>query len=167
MTETYGISHGGQSAEELFRSLTGATRSLRASSGDALLDGYPVEIKRATSATLNQVRAVKYIPLVAYDERSGRWFVMPAHVVVREVSRKSRGQHTENPFESSTLSLNRLQDYQVEAGELRSRVLDAIETSSRYPGLRAEMVRILEESRHLATESVTWVGEVLRQLGLE
>jgi len=42
------------------------------------------------------------------------WYVVPAHVVVAEVSQKRRGQHTENPFESATLSLNILRPWKVE-----------------------------------------------------
>lgn len=61
-----------------------------------MLDGCPIEVKSATSNTLNQVRAVKYIPLVAYHVPTEAWFVVPAPDVVRLVSSKARGQHTEN-----------------------------------------------------------------------
>jgi hypothetical protein len=50
--------------------------------GDALLDDHPIEVKRASANTLNQVRAVKYITLVAYHEPSDTWYVVPAHQVV-------------------------------------------------------------------------------------
>ena len=71
-------------------------------------------MKRATSLTLNQVRAVKYLPLVVHYAPTDEWYVVPAHVVVAEVSQKRRGQHTENPFESATLSLNILRPWKVE-----------------------------------------------------
>lgn len=103
-----GISRGGADAEELFRSLTGATIAERAALGDAIVDGRYVEVKKATSATLNQVRAVKYIPLVALSVPEMTWYVIPANEIVRQCARKRRGQHTENPFESATLSLNNL-----------------------------------------------------------
>ena len=64
--------------------------------GDAELGGAFVEVKKATAATLNQVRAVKYIPLVAYHEPTDTWYVVPAHVIVCLVASKGRGQHTEN-----------------------------------------------------------------------
>lgn len=168
MTETYGISSGGGSAEQRFRDLTGARPPSRSSDGDAVLEGHAVEVKRAASATLNQVRAVKYLPLVVWDDRSGDWYVVPAHVAVAEVSRKRRGQHTENPFESATLSLNRLRKYRVdEAGELRLRRLDAIEASSGYLRLRDEMERVLADSRALADETIARVRRVREDLGIE
>src|SRR5436190_7171588 len=106
-----GISRGGADAEDLFIALTGATRAERAALGDADVDGHEVEVKKAASATLNQVRAVKFIPLVALFLPEGRWFVIPASEIVRQCAKKTRGQHTENPFESATLSLNNLRGY--------------------------------------------------------
>ncbi len=168
MAETYGISGGGRSAEEMFRELTGASKAPTASAGDAILEGCPVEVKKATSNTLNQVRAVKYIPLVAFHEPSGYWYVVPAHVIVAEVSRKRRGQHTENPFESNTLSIGRLVQSRVEdPSELRSRTMNAIEASSHYPGLKHEMRHILDESRRLADDSVERVRRLLTELNIE
>lgn len=58
-------------------------------------------MKRATSVTLNQVRAVKYLPIAVHCARTDEWYIVPAHVVVAAVSQRRRGQHTENPFESS------------------------------------------------------------------
>jgi len=48
MSDQFGISGGGRSAEELFRQMTGAAPSARAAQDDALLDGHPVEVKLAT-----------------------------------------------------------------------------------------------------------------------
>ena len=39
MSERFGISGGGRSAEELFRQITGAAPAERAAEGDALLEG--------------------------------------------------------------------------------------------------------------------------------
>lgn len=167
MDERFGISGGGRSAEDEFRKLTGAVLTERSALGDAVLEGSPVEIKRATSNTLNQVRAVKYIPMAALYVPTDQWFVIPAHVIVLEVSRKRRGQHTENPFESATMSLGRLRHLAVERGELRLRTLQAIEESSRYVGLKEAMTRILLESRELAESSVSTVRRLITELGLE
>src|SRR5665648_452929 len=104
----FGISGGGRKAEEAFRQLTGADKAPRASAGDAVIDGCPIEVKNATANTLNQVRAVKYIPLVAYHQATSTWYVVPAQHVVRLVSGRVRGQHTENPFESATISVKNL-----------------------------------------------------------
>jgi hypothetical protein len=164
---TYGISGGGRSAEEAYILATGALHSPSSALGDAVLEGTSVEIKRASSNTLNQVRAVKYIPLVVYDQTSDDWFVVPAHVVVALVSGKTRGQHTENPFESATLSVQQLGPYKVTGTQdLRSATLEAIAAAEDYAPLRTEMQRVLVASKELAEESHRRVHATLRQLGL-
>jgi hypothetical protein len=167
MSEHFGISRGGRTAEELFREMTGATRAATAAQGDALLDGHPVEVKRATSVTLNQVRAVKYLPIVVHYVPADVWYVVPAHAVVVEVSQKHRGQHTENPFESATLSLRRLGAWKVDdPRSLREATLHAIALSGGYPELRSVMEGVLRESRNLADASLERVRSLLEQLGL-
>ncbi|HEY5342692.1 MAG TPA: hypothetical protein VIJ66_03430 [Solirubrobacteraceae bacterium] len=120
--------------------------------------------------TLNQVRAVKYIVLIAYycpDGISPCWYVVPAHRVVALVARKTRGQHTENPFESATLNIRDLADYRVDdETQLRTQVLAAVHDSARYTDLQAEMARILRESRSLASDSRERVSVVLHRHGL-
>jgi len=155
MADSFGISGSGRPAEDLFIAATGAVEAPSASVGDALLEGHPVEVKWATRNTLNQVRPVKYIALVAYYEPTATWYVIPAHVVVAEASRKGRGQHTENPFESCTLSLARLGRYRLESpADLRSRTLDAIAESGAYVDLQAEMRWVLEQSHRFSVECV-------------
>ena len=167
MSADFGISGGGRSAEEMFREITGAERPLRAADGDALLDGAPIEVKRATSGTINQVRAIKYIPLVIYFAPEDEWYVVPAHNVVAAVSRKRRGQHTENPFESATLNLSNLSDYRVEdVKQLSARVREAVASSASYPALRDAMRSILADSKALAAESLERVRALLRELGI-
>jgi len=147
--------------------MTGALPADRAAQGDALLEGHPVEIKRATSTTLNQVRALKYLPLVVYFEPNDEWYVVPAHVVVAGVSQKRRGQHTENPFESATLSLRILSAWGVkDSGRLQEATLDAIAESDRYPELRMAMDDVLRESRALADTSLERIRSLLHRLGL-
>ncbi|MGI8945171.1 MAG: hypothetical protein ACR2GL_02880 [Thermoleophilaceae bacterium] len=167
MTQSHGISRSGASVEDDFRRLTGAAKADRAALGDALLDGRYVEVKRASSNTLNQVRAVKYIPLVAYYEPKAQWYVVPASEVVRQCARRSRGQHTENPFESATLSIRDLGTSAVPAGSnLKACVLKAIEEADRYPKLRELMDQVLLESTDLAASSVARVRDALRDSGL-
>jgi hypothetical protein len=161
-----GISGEGLSAEEAFRSITGATVAATASVGDAMLDGRPVEVKKASANTLNQVRAVKYLPLVAYHQPTQQWYVVPAHDVVRLVSGKSRGQHTENPFESATVSIAWLQDFSVGEDELREAVLNALDSADEHPRIRDAMAAVLEQSRSLASESIDLVRTILREEGL-
>jgi hypothetical protein len=167
LSESVGISSQGKSAEDLFIKLTGAQKAAKAALGDAILENRFVEVKRASGSTLNQVRALKYIPLVVYEDTSDSWYVVPAHVVVLEVSRKSRGQHTENPFESATMSLRRLGAYRLEdESQLRHRTLAAIEQSDAYPELQQLMRDILSESEELAVSSLTRVRQALADLGI-
>jgi hypothetical protein len=162
-----GISRSGADAEEVFAALTGASKAPAAALGDAVLDGHYVEVKKASSTTLNQVRAVKYITLVAYSSTEERWYVVPASEVVRQCTLKRRGQHTENPFESSTLSLRNLAAHAVaEPAGLRGAVVAAIEEAQRYPALKELMDRVLAESKALAERSIADVGAALRDYGL-
>jgi len=90
--ESTGISRGGKEAEERFMAITGATPTARAALGDAVLDGTTVEIKHTKrTETLNQVRAVKYIPLVVWVSGEDAWYVIPAHRIVAIVSDRKRG----------------------------------------------------------------------------
>jgi hypothetical protein len=160
-----GISHGGKFAEERFRELTGASKAARSGDGDAILNGIPVEVKNATKATLNQVRAVKYIPLVAYYEPADTWYVVPAHVIVCLVSTKVRGQHTENPFESATLNIFALSKYRVASEKnVKQATLAAIAASNTYPDLKRAMERVLRDSKELAAKSVRDVSALVTQL---
>jgi len=118
-------------------------------------------VKKASSNTLNQVRAVKFIPLVAFDTRDAAWFVIPAPEIIRLVVEKERGQHTENPFESATLSLANLQSFRVKESQLKSAVLLAIEEGKKKPLLKAAMDEILRESRDLSTKSRAKVRALL------
>lgn len=167
MSDRFGISGGGRSAEELFRQVTGALPAGTAAQGDAVLQGHLVEVKRATNVTLNQVRAVKYLPIVVHFAPVDEWYVVPAHVVVAAVSEKRRGQHTENPFESATLSLKKLGAWKVEdPSRLRDATLEAIAASDRYPELRTAMEQVLRGSRDLADSLIDRVRGLLQQLGL-
>lgn len=162
-----GISHAGKAVEERFFELVDARAAPRAAAGDAVVNGTPVEIKHASSDTLNQVRAVKFIPLVCFDARTSTWYVVPAHQVVRLVAQKKRGQHTENPFESATLSVRALGAFAVaDDASLQGAVAVAIEADAGYPELRRAMERILEQSSALARESRLAVNAVLGALGL-
>jgi len=162
-----GISAGGADAEAAFVELTGAKKAERAALGDAVLDGHYIEVKQANSSTLNQVRAVKYITLVAYYVPDSEWFVVPANEIVRQCSLKMRGQHTENPFESATLNLRRLSNYVVDDEmELRERVLAAIAEAAKYADLAELMANVLKQSKALADQSAEEVREALERHGL-
>lgn len=155
------LRRSGNPAEQLFRELTGAEAAHTAALGDAILEGHYIEVKKAGSPTLNQIRAVKYLPLVVYRDPPGEWYVIPANVIVQSVALKKRGQHTEIPFESAVLTLTAMEAYLVPAEGLRQAVLDAVAEGARYPELRAEMQRVLQAAQQLAQESTQRVKQVL------
>jgi hypothetical protein len=150
---TKGISKTGKQVEAEFRRITGATKPTHAKLGDAVIDGWNIEVKKTSSNTLNQVRAVKFIPLVVKDTRSNQWYVVPAPDIIRLVVVKKRGQHTENPFESSTLNISALKKFQVRRSDLLLKTRSAISKGKRHPKLQAEMNKVLNESRALADKS--------------
>jgi hypothetical protein len=147
---TSGISNMGGSAENRFRSLTNSTKPSPASLGDAELDGNFAEVKKVSSDTLNQVRAVKYSTLVAYDSVREKWFVVPAVKVVQLVADKSRGQHSENPFESATISLAKLDKYETAEGNLVGAWENAIAQSEARLDVKLKMAQIKLECADLA-----------------
>jgi hypothetical protein len=65
------------------------------------------------------------------------------------------------------LSLASFGHYKVEPAELRERTLTAIEESARYAGLQEEMVRVLQDSRSLAHESIERTRACINDLGLD
>ena len=78
--------------------------------------------------------------------------------MVRLVSKKNRGQHTENPFESSTLSIRDLEKFVVQnEADLVQRVTDAIASADKFPTVKTAMDRILDDSKELAA---TALGDV-------
>ena len=151
----------------MYRDLTGASETERAALGDAVLDGNFVEIKKASSVTINQVRAVKYIPIVIYSTKEQTWYVVPAHQVVLQCSTRKRGQHTENPFESATLNLNKLGDFKVDSpAELREATLAAVREAAGYPELKELMEKVLSDSKRLAAQSKDEVLAALQRAEL-
>lgn len=120
----------GDKAKDLFRKLvTNVRRSNDFSSGDTevYLEGkwYHVDVKDCQSNTINQVRAIRYHTLVVYNE--GVWFVIPPQEVVRLAAQRSRGQHTEIPFESAGLTLNQINSvYRCSDAQLAERVYAAV-----------------------------------------
>lgn len=160
-----GISGSGQEVEARFRELTGATESARAALGDAVLDDCHIEIKKASANTLNQVRAVKFIPLVVFHTPTNAWYVIPAPDVIAALRGKSRGQHTENPFESATLGVSALAQFRVsDESLLAETVRAAIERGRQFPQLKEMMDKILSDSKDLATRSIAEVHQLLDDL---
>lgn len=162
MNAPRGISREGREAERLFCQLTGAVLCARAALGDVVLDGeHLVEIKTASSNTVNQVRAVKYLTLAVYAPPTGSWLIVPADEIVRIASTRTRGQHTENPFECMTLSVRGLKEFQVPADDLRAATLSAIARSEARPDMREAMERVRAECRRSADDALEQVRALL------
>ncbi len=161
-TSKSGISKTGNKAEELFRALTSSQKPPKAALGDAVKNGIYAEVKKVSENTLNQVRAVKYITLVAYDSEKKEWYVVPACDVVELIAGKERGQHTENPFESATLTLRIIGPYKVSGSDLSAAWAAAVEKSDGKPLLKQKMDEVLEECKKLSTKHKKEVREMLK-----
>jgi hypothetical protein len=137
------IRNEGADAEQQFiRLVKGAEESDADKKGDAIvrLDGraHYVEVKYTTSNTINQIRAIKFIPLVIYSPQLPvPWAVLPAHEVVRMVSEKNRGQHTELALESANMTLSSISSsFRCRPQELSDTVHQALRAADRYPSLQ-------------------------------
>jgi hypothetical protein len=89
--------------------------------------------------------------------------VIPAPDVVVLVSQKKRGQHTENPFESATLSVKKIREYKTEKSDLKNAVLRAVNRGKKFPILRKSMEKVLSDSKELATLSRSEVAIALKR----
>jgi hypothetical protein len=155
----------GRIAENLFCQITGASKPTHSQDGNAVLDGYFIAIAKVGKDTINQVRAVKYLPLVAYDEPNDTWYVVPAHVLVAEVAKKDRGQHGEIAFECVNLSLSHFHQYRLDSKEeLKARVLQAIAESNKFPDLKKRMAQVIDDAATLSKKSRTDVLAVIAKL---
>lgn len=172
MTPRQAIRNEGKAAEQAFLQLVKNARpSDVARLGDAIVtvDGTPtyVEIKYVTSNTINQVRAVKYIPLVIYSPQHGNqpWTVLPAHEVVQMVLPKARGQHTEIALESANLSLAGIDaKFRCTPARLDEAVQNAVRSARQYKTLArilpelVNQLRALNEAFHLRIEGALRQG---------
>lgn len=102
------ITHDGTPTEARFRLITGACQAAARSDGDALLDGHLVELKYAAGGAVNQVRAVKYIPLVVQTPASLRMEMQRMTILSRAVTSATRTNITAifslGPTHSASLS---------------------------------------------------------------
>lgn len=146
------IRHEGDKAEKLFLDLVAHSREpTEARKGDVEVaieeEWHYVEIKECHSNTINQVRAIKYIPLVIYaPEEELSWVVIPPHELALLVSDKPRGQHNEIPFECATLTLSSLpEEFLCQDEQLEEMVIRAIRLGKQNPRYRETMERLLNE----------------------
>jgi hypothetical protein len=126
--------------------------------GDAIveIDGQQnyVEIKFTTKSTINQIRAVKFIPLAIYSpQKPLPWAVLSAVEVVRLVHGKSRGQHNELALECAALTLSGLPpSSRYSDSQLSDAVHEAIRSARRYPELAATLNALMARLTATKTE---------------
>ena len=155
-----GIVESGQRAKERFIKLTGADPGPH-KNGDLLLDGHLVAVRMASGGTVNQIRAVRYLPLAVWDENEDRWYVLSADQVVKLVVGRA-GQHGSNPLENQKRALSRIKQFQIDSDQdLRNEMLAAIERAARWQTLRRAMVDAEEDARAVAAEIVGRIQRIL------
>ena len=165
------IRHEGDNAEQIFLHLVKDSRSSPiAKRGDAQVavdnKWHFVEIKEchSTNGTINQIRAIKFIPLIIYapEHEQGRpWVVVPAHKVVSLVLPKSRGQHTEIPFECANLPLRGFVDFLCTQQELEQKVIEAIRNDMNYIEVKEFMKNLYTELRELDKRTKEGLSKIL------
>lgn len=160
------IRHQGDNAKNQFRLLvTNVRRSNDFSGGDTEVfidEGWHhIDVKECRSSTINQVRAIRYQTLVIHND--GIWFVIPPQEVVRLVAQKSRGQHTEIPYECAILTLGQIKSvYRCSDLQLVERVYSAIRMGQQLQFLEVKKamdnlyseLRLLNERTNIRVNSI-------------
>ena len=147
------IRHEGDTAKQLFRQLVPNSRQssdIKRGDTEVLINGHwhYVDIKQCQSNTINQVRAIKFIPLIIFNGEG--WYVIPPIDLVKIVALKSRGQHTEIPFECASLSIDHLDErFRCNSRELYKRVLIAFDQSKNNMDMKEVMDNLLSELQTL------------------
>ena len=168
-----GISRQGRDSELQFRALVQGSRDAsEAAAGDAVVevDGTEtsVEIKKCDSktgsGTINQVRAIKFIPMVVHNPALNEWYVVPATELVRFASAKARGQHTEVSFESMNLSLRNVTKWRRGPHQLDVAVRAAIRFDRGHPELLNAMVALLRELKDIASRTRPEIDKLLARV---
>lgn len=148
------ITNAGKLTAENFCKLTGFVQPKKGSDprGDAFCDNIWVEIKKKT---LNQVRPYHYLTLVAYDDKTDNWYVIPPQDVIRlclnEKKKLKKGQHTPNPMTCVGLgSIDKkcFQRYKVSVSELRNAIINSYqsgEQNTSYKNYAKEHEKKLQE----------------------
>jgi hypothetical protein len=112
-----GISQQGSASEKSFEKLTNFSRTKNSHLGDFFHSSVYIEVKKVTanqkgSGTINQIRAIKNCVLVIHVINKRYWYVLDSKQVAKMVTKlKTRGQHCENPYECSNLSLGNLLEF--------------------------------------------------------
>lgn len=165
------ISYSGYEAEAMFRRLVPFSKDSESpAKGDVrvVLGGveHYVEVKSCKTrkgGTANQVRAIKYLPVVIHTPtRETEWIVFPANVILGYVVQKARGQHSEVPFENATVGLGEwTKEFSCSSADLPGRVMGAIFEARRYPGLKRSMDLLMYDLKRLSYRARDEVEQIL------
>lgn len=171
-----GIRHDSDEAEEKFREIVDAKPTDDSKKGDSIVmcskGPCYVEVKKCAaeagkSGTINQIRAIKFIPLVVHNPITKEWFVVSPTEVVRLVLSKSRGQHTEIPFESANLSLSNVKGFGCSGADLKRRVKIVCEEALCDSPVRKIMRNIKDELVSLKSRYVVELKRYYATCGKE
>ena len=167
-----GISNSGEKSEVLYRRVTGATRPSEQSLGDAMhiIDGtsHYVEVKKANTPTVNQVRPVKFCPVVVHRPVLGDvWYVFSPIEIVDMALDKCRGQHTEDPLECFNFNfthavLETFEKSKCSSKDLLAKVEKAIHTSNSPHARRLK--GLLDSHLTKVRQNVSDTKEEIREL---
>ena len=170
MANPVAIRNEGNKAEQRFLDLVEDSRkSDEAKSGDAIVrvdgtDEY-VEIKKCSTSTVNQIRAIKYICCAVWASDSDCWCVIPPHELVELAANKNRGQHNEIAFECMNLGLsNLLKKYRTSNNNLSSAIHEAIRKGREFNQLPSAMNGLLRDIRELKKKHVDKVKILLNSM---
>lgn len=155
MAKRQAIRNEGKPAEQAFlRLVPGSRPSDIAKLGDVVvaLDcaEHYVEVKHCDSVgeSINQVRAIKFIPCVIYAPRRNSWYILSPDQLVRLAATKSRGHHNEIPFECMNFTLGSLSDdfhSKATDAELATKLHAAIRRGAAASNLQELMTSLLQE----------------------
>ena len=173
MASRAAIRNEGNEAEERFLKLVADARTGdQAKKGDAIVtvdgaDSY-VEIKQCQSSggTINQVRAIKYIPCVIWAPSFGGWFILSPDQLVELALHKKRGQHTEISFECINFGLRSIPESlhtTCKDEKLSEMVHMAIRRGRRHPRLQMAMRDLLKDIQSLKQNYINQVSKLISE----
>lgn len=160
---------GSGAVKMLHQMVEGLGIPANARDGDVVLDGHAYEVKSTKLQMIAQVRAVKFIPLIIYQSAREEWYVMPPQDVVRMVAQKTRGQHTEIPFECAAVNLNaagtegwhRWQKWRTRPEDMPAAMRRAWRSGRQHKDLHMLMLETEQRARALAEETRQHVHRLL------
>ncbi len=164
------IRNEGNVAEARFlKKWPAATKPPRQKDGDwsIVVDGVQVcvEVKKCAAGageggTINQIRAIKYIPMLVFNPTLEIWVVVPAAELVRRAAGKQRGQHTEISFESMNLSFRDLAEFGCSEENLIDAVIAAVRFDREHRILQVAMVALAAQIRRVADRAMAEAGRL-------